>query len=92
MSNEPVRTGAIITAVMSVIATLIAFGLIEWTDTQVSQVEAMLVAVLPVLLGVINTALAEIARRRVTPLANAKDDFGVKLVRELDGQPPFRMY
>lgn len=71
MKREPVATiGAIITAVMSVVTMLIVFGTISWTGDQVNVFQAMLAAVLPLVLSGAGIVLA--GRRQVTSMADPR--------------------
>ena len=78
INNEPVITaGAIIGAIMAVLTALVALDVISITPEQISAVEPVLVAVVPLLLSLI---AAVVARRYVTPVANPRDNDGNELV------------
>ena len=81
MNGEPVRTATLVTAVMAVVMMLISFGVLNWSETQVSTFEVMLVAVLPLLVGGVQVVVGEVARARVTPLSDPRDDDGARLSR-----------
>lgn len=78
IKNEPVMTaGAVIGAIMAVLTALVALDVISITPEQISAVEAVLVAVVPLLLSLIG---AVVARRYVTPVANPRNNAGEQLV------------
>lgn len=79
MTNEPLVTiGMIAAVVASFIALLRAFG-VPISDDQQAAINQFLIAAGPI-------AVAIIARRYVTPLANPKDANGSELTRA-DGSP-----
>ena len=78
INNEPVVTaGAIIGAIMAALTAMVALGVIDITPEQVSAIEALLVALVPLILSVVG---AVVARRYVTPVANPRDNDGNELV------------
>ena len=87
--QEPVRTATLVTAAMAVVAMLIAFNVLDWNDAQVTTFEASLVAVLPLLVGVVQVVMGEIARAKVTPLSNPRDADLEPLTRS-DNSPALR--
>jgi len=78
--TEPVRYQALVTAIMSIVATLLAFGIINWTDVQVNALQASIVACLPLVVGMVNRILAETTRSKVTPLIDPRDNLLRSLV------------
>lgn len=89
MQSDPVlNANGIVAAISAVVAALIAFGVIDWTDDQRAAFMAAVVAVL----GVAGPlAAAWWARRQVTPLADPKvttpEGKTVALVRADNQQP-----
>ena len=80
MQSEPVLTaGGIVGAILSIVAALIAFGVVDWTPEQVGALEAALLSIVPLALSV---GAAYLARQRVTPLARPRDKDGAPLVRQ----------
>lgn len=84
MQSEPVwSANGIVAAVSAVIAALIAFGVIDWSDDQRAAFMAAVVAVL----GVVGPSIAAWwIRRQTTPLADPKDADGAPLSRS-DNSP-----
>lgn len=80
MEREPVRYASIITGIMSVVAALIVFGYLSWSEEQVETFQAMLVAVMPLVIAGVATVRNEVARSQVTPVADPKDNLGRPLV------------
>lgn len=79
LQNEPVVTAASIASLVSAIIILArSLGWLSLTDEQFQNLMTVVVLALPVL-G------ALWARRKVTPIANPKDNEGVALVREAAG-------
>jgi hypothetical protein len=77
MQNEPVITAAAaVGALMSILAALVALGVIDLSPEQMGAIEKTIVAVVPIALSLIG---AWIARKQVTPLSNPRDDQGRKL-------------
>jgi hypothetical protein len=77
MQNEPVITAAAaVGALMSILAALVALGVIDLSPDQMGAIEKAIVAVVPIALSLIG---AWIARKQVTPLSNPRDDQGRKL-------------
>jgi len=78
MSKEPVLTaGVVVGAILSVVTALIAFGVVDWSEQQVSALEAALVSIVPIVLSV---AGAYLARGKVTPVSDPHDNDGRPLV------------
>ena len=72
------KKGATITAVMSVVTALIAFGIINWTDAQIEAFQAVLVAVIPLIINAV--AIVAVGRRDVTPVDDPRSRDGEPLV------------
>ena len=52
MQSEPVLTaGGIVGAILSIVAALIAFGVVDWTPEQVGALEAALLSIVPGVVG-----------------------------------------
>lgn len=80
LRREPVRVASLVTAIMAIVAALIAFNWIEWNEAQVSAFEASLVAALPLIVALVQWVANEVARARVTPLNSPRANDGTPLV------------
>jgi hypothetical protein len=67
---------------MSIIAVLVGFGVLAWTDAQVGLFGAMLIACLPLVPGAYAWFRKEFLRSQVTPVNNPHDNEGRRLVPE----------
>ena len=75
MNDNPTGVGATISvAVKTILAALIAVGVLPWTDTQVSAVALAIAAVVDLAIYL------RLIRPRVTPLTNPKAADGTPLV------------
>lgn len=81
MEREPVLVAQIVAAIMAVLGALVALGVVNLVPEQLSAVEQAIGAVLAVIVPLAATMWA---RAQVTPLADPRDDEGVKLQR-VDG-------
>ena len=82
MNREPVLTaGAIVGAILSLVAALVAFGVVDWSEEQIGALEAALVAIVPMVLSLVG---AWLARRQVTPVSDPRDNDGTPLVLDRD--------
>ena len=78
--REPVMTaGAIVGAVMAVMAALVMLGVVNLDPEQLSAIETALLALLTLFLPI---AGAWAARQQVTPMSDPRDDEGRRLVPE----------
>ena len=87
VKNYPVLTsGAIVGAVLTVLASLVTLGVINLDTAQISAIEAMLTAVIPLVLSIAGALLAQ---RHTTSLNRPRLDENTPLVpyhHSLDGQ------
>lgn len=86
MEREPVLVAQIVAAIMAVLGALVALGVVNLVPEQLSAVEQAIGAVLAVIVPLAATMWA---RAQVTPLADPRDDEGVKLQR-VDGFDPVK--
>lgn len=75
MSNEPLITAALITAIIAGLVTLLrAFG-VPITQEQQDAINQFMAILAPLV-------VAAVARQYVTPVASPRDSTGVRLVRD----------
>lgn len=86
MKREPVIVAQLVAAVMAILSLLVALGVIDLGDAELTQIEQATAAVLTVMIPLI---AALWARFQVTPVAAPKDDTGTPLQR-VDGLPPVK--
>lgn len=79
-----VITGMLVALINTGVAMLTGLGVVQWDTTQQQLVNGFAVALINLLVFIGSWLWT---RRKVTPLADPKDEKGVPLVRSTDGMP-----